>query len=276
MNNNPTYGALRIREVLFVGSNDELYPMFSGHQPCPPKHDVKTIRDYYLLCCVQSGYGSFSVSASRDGSRWDEYRMGPGETFLIAPGKLVHYISDEYEPWTYAWIAFSGRSAGKYLGYTDFADKPVIHTGSGLYEKIRDLMETAALQESPELRYVIASSVLWSILADLMEVSDRGKHTGSMNNYVETAIGIIRRRYDTILNVSDIASEIGISREYFYTLFKKDTGKSPSRYLLDFRIEKACAMLHESDYPVYLIAQHTGNTAAGSGKMRVRDERRSV
>ena len=27
---------------------------------------------------------------------------------------------------------------------------------------------------------------------------------------------------------------------------------------MNFRIEKACAMLQESDYPVYLIAQHTG------------------
>ena len=60
------------------------------------------------------------------------------------------------------------------------------------------------------------------------------------------------------LNISDIAAELGITREYFYTLFKNDTGKSPTQYLLDLRIEKACTMLRESDYPICLIAQHTG------------------
>lgn len=245
-------------ESLYIGGNEELYPLFSGYQCCAPLHKSENIRDYYLLCCVQSGYGTFYNGSLKDYKENDEYRMGPGETFLITPGRLVSYKADEYEPWTYAWIAFSGRNAGKYLQSTDFHNKPVAVTGTKMYDRLYELTKTTGTMENDTLRYMYASAVLWTIMADMIHDAKQQDCSYRMNNYVETAVSIIRRRYDKNLNVSDIASALGISREYFYTLFKNDMGKSPSRYLLDFRIEKACAMLHESDYPVYLIAQHTG------------------
>ena len=248
----------RERESLFTGSNDELYPLFAGYQCCPPLHHVETIRDHYLLCCVQSGYGTFYNGSLKDYKENEEYHMGPGEAFLITPGRLAVYCADEYEPWTYAWMAFSGRGAGKYLQNTDFHSKPVSNTGTELYHILCELTQTTLQTENTSLNYMYASAALWTVMANLIRNAGQQEHSRKINNYVETAISIIRRRYNKMLNVSDIAAELGLSREYFYTLFKHDTGKSPSRYLLDFRIEKACAMLHESDYPVYLIAQHTG------------------
>lgn len=258
MNQSPYYPSLHIREALYTGSNNELYPLFSGHQTCPPLHQVETLRDHYLLCCVQSGYGTFYNGSLTDYKEKDEYRMGPGETFLITPGRLVSYIADENEPWSYAWIGFSGKSAGKYLNYTDFSHTPVVRTGTDLYDNILEITETAIALNDSQLRYLYASAALWTMIADLMQHSRHSDCPKKINNYTEKAVEIIRRSYNMSLNVSDIAAELGISREHFYTLFKNDTGKSPSQYLMDFRIEKACAMLHESDYPICLIAQHTG------------------
>ena len=58
--------------------------------------------------------------------------------------------------------------------------------------------------------------------------------------------------------VSDIAKRLSISREHFFAVFKADVGKSPSRYLLEYRIGKARELLMESRYPVHVIAQYLG------------------
>lgn len=261
MNPNPTYPSLKIREALFSSNPaDELYPLFSGHQPCPPRHSSDPIRDHYLLCCVKSGHGTFYNCSPKDIREDSGYWMGPGDIFMITPAKHVYYVADENDPWTYAWIAFSGRAAKKYMDRTDFSEKPVIHTELPLYERIYHLTETAISLRSSELRYMYAVSFLWKMLADLIASSSSVQTLPKPNDYVDRAVNIIRYRYHKDLTVSDIACELGISREYFYTLFKSHTGKSPSRYLIEFRIEKACALLYESDYPVYLIAEHTGFT----------------
>lgn len=41
-------------------------------------------------------------------------------------------------------------------------------------------------------------------------------------------------------------------------LFKNDMGISPSKYLLEFRIERACVLLETSNCPINQIAQYTG------------------
>lgn len=253
--------SLQIREVLYNGFHEELYPLFSGYQVCPPLHRIETLRDHYLLCCVQSGYGTFYNGSLTNYKEKGEYRMGPGDTFLISPGRLASYVADEYEPWSYAWISFAGSSAGKYLNHTDFSHTPVVHTGKDIYDSIHAITEKAIALEDSQLRYLYAAAALWNMIADLMQHSQHSQHSSSpkkINNYTEKALEIIRRNYHMPLNISDIAAELGITREYFYTLFKNDTGKSPTQYLLDLRIEKACTMLRESDYPICLIAQHTG------------------
>ena len=68
----------------------------------------------------------------------------------------------------------------------------------------------------------------------------------------------MHHKYADACSVADIAAELNISREYLYMLFKNDIGKSPSQYLLEFRIERACVLLETSNCPINQFAQYTG------------------
>ena len=215
--------------------------------------------DSFLICCVENGGCTFRNASLADSGRTEEYHVGPGESFLIVPGRIASYSADEDEPWVNAWIGFSGQRAPKYIADTEFRDTPVMKTGTKLYDSIRSLTDTALSLTSPVLRYMQASSVLWEMMADLIMQSSLSEPQSVRNPYTERAISIMHRRYrDHTCGVSEIAAELCISREYLYTLFKGDTGTSPSQYLMQLRLEKARALLNESDYPVNLIAQYVG------------------
>ena len=56
----------------------------------------------------------------------------------------------------------------------------------------------------------------------------------------------------------DLAKSIGMSRNGFLFLFKKETKISPQEYSRQFRLNEACIMLQHSDKSIDEIAQETG------------------
>ena len=65
-------------------------------------------------------------------------------------------------------------------------------------------------------------------------------------------------RYAEDLSVNDIATELGLERCYFSTLFKKKTGKTPHAYLNELRIKKACALLTDGNLSISETARAVG------------------
>ena len=59
----------------------------------------------------------------------------------------------------------------------------------------------------------------------------------------------------TALRVPDLADAVSLSPAYLSTLFKKETGKPVSRYVMERRIHAACNMLRYSDYPSSQISE---------------------
>lgn len=78
---------------------------------------------------------------------------------------------------------------------------------------------------------------------------------------IENAIDVMQTRYNEALNTQEIADIIGVQRSYFSTLFKAQTGLSPYRYLMQLRIQKACALLKDSDMPIAKVAETVGLNA---------------
>ena len=56
----------------------------------------------------------------------------------------------------------------------------------------------------------------------------------------------------------ELAQRIGMSRNGFLALFKRETGTSPQAYSRQLRLNEACVMLHHSDKSIDDIAQETG------------------
>ena len=68
----------------------------------------------------------------------------------------------------------------------------------------------------------------------------------------------IRENFTRKISLKEIAGVSGLSAPYFSTIFKDEMGENLSNYLNRLRIEKASAMLRESDVPVCEISSICG------------------
>lgn len=75
---------------------------------------------------------------------------------------------------------------------------------------------------------------------------------------IKKAIRIINEEYRNRLQLSEVAYRIGLSAQYFSRLFREETGKTYSDYLIAVRIERAQELLREGRFKVYEIAEMVG------------------
>jgi AraC-like DNA-binding protein len=71
-------------------------------------------------------------------------------------------------------------------------------------------------------------------------------------------------RYFERLTVSDLACAAGLSRAHFSREFRKAFGESPHSYLLTRRLERAAALLRNTDHSVTDICFAVGLSSVGS------------
>ena len=71
-------------------------------------------------------------------------------------------------------------------------------------------------------------------------------------------------RYGEPLTVADLARVAGLSPAHFSREFRRCFGESPHRYLLTRRLERAAALLRNTDRPVTDICFSVGLTSLGS------------
>jgi AraC-like DNA-binding protein len=72
------------------------------------------------------------------------------------------------------------------------------------------------------------------------------------------------RRYAEPLSVVDLARVAGLSRAHFSREFKRAFGEAPHQYLLTRRLERAAALLRNTDRSVTEICFAVGLTSVGS------------
>jgi AraC-like DNA-binding protein len=71
-------------------------------------------------------------------------------------------------------------------------------------------------------------------------------------------------RYAEPLGVDEMAAAAGLSRAYFSREFRRAFGESPHGYLLTRRLERAAALLRNTDRSVAEVCLDVGLTSVGS------------
>lgn len=81
---------------------------------------------------------------------------------------------------------------------------------------------------------------------------------GLSKQKLKQSVEYIQEHLGEDLSLSDIATELGMSRYYFCHLFKKSTGLSPHQYLIRQRIEQAKHLLKNTDQNITFVAMECG------------------
>ena len=235
----------------------------AGIEQCMPSHLCSGERDEYILHFVLSGKGFFSPKAN------SIYPLSAGQMFLISPNKPVFYGADANNPWQYAWIGFDGLRADTILKQCGFSmntrvlpSPEKISLTTDFFDHILEYDDINSFGSS--LRKEAWMLMLFSKLMDSHGAQEITPPSESVpyttKPYVNLAIEYIKASYKNGINVSDVATELGVSRAYLNYVFQSELGMSIQQCLISFRMHKAANLLVSTTLTIKEISNETGYT----------------
>lgn len=237
-------------------SESDLYLNVFGHSVTEPLHKAgPRVKSFYLIHYILDGEGAFTVNNLT-------YHLKKGQGFLIEPDYQVSYIADKTNPWTYVWVGFSGREAGKMLHAIGLSQENPIFAceeGEKLKKYVFDMLAHNYSNQADSYRL---TGMLYLFLSAIAKSQQTKIETPSGNTYVNHAVAYIQNHYSLPVSVEEISDYVGINRSYLCSLFKEYTGMSPIKYLQNFRVTRAQHMLTVTDISVESIALSCGYQSA--------------
>lgn len=163
-----------------------------------------------------------------------------GEQFLQLVNKLIHNAAISREEMTYSMMSISHFICG-------FFEEP-ISDNKKQCDKL--LVRYPYLWEG-----VAALNVFLQSCEQYYLQYQKPRH----RKEIEKALRIIEQNYsDKNLSLSSIAEQVSLSETYFSTLFKQELEQSFVKYLSGIRIERAKALLEQTDSKIFDIAIQCG------------------
>lgn len=224
----------------------------SGWENCASSHAFgPAIRTYFLIHFIRAGRGVFRA----DGREW---RLGPGDGFVIFPGEITFYQADRDDPWQYAWIGYEGPEAAQLTARAALnPEKRTFHTEdvAGLYRILRD-----AYEDVRGLRLGSLSAVggLLRFLSHIGQEAPAADEVTAARSYCEKARWYMRGRLAQSVRIADAAAFVGLSRSQLFRAFQREEKKSPKEVLQTMRLELSMRLLKETQLTVSEIAFSVG------------------
>ena len=225
---------------------------YSGEEECISNHSYgPAVRDHYLIHFITKGKGIYKVGDKI-------YHLSKGDAFLIWPNVITYYKADEQEPWSYMWVAFSGKQAKEYLQKANLNVCNLIfqYRDDNIKKYIKRLNNSNQLSIVKNFKLI---GYLYLLLGKIIEESLKlDNEKDIINNYVEEAIIFIKANYSRNITIYDIARYLSLNRSYLYKLFQQQLSISPKQYLINYRIDKACELMSYSELTISQISRSVG------------------
>lgn len=142
----------------------------------------------------------------------------------------------------------------------------IIDRESGAWREMQTCYESV-LEEAPKETL----SARLRIKASLMQILATLYETGSFSNMengtdydnikienVKKVLGFVQTNYGRDISVKDMAKVLQMNPQYFCRYFKKVTGKTPTEYVNEIRVEKAAGYLQQTDRKIIDIGMECG------------------
>ncbi len=215
-----------------------------GHEKCASdKKPVRIISAKNTCHYVVSGQGYFNGR-----------KINSGMGFVSRYGKHVEFWQDPSDPWEYYWISMEGDDSALFTDSVS-ADEHGIFAHS-LEKKLK------AFYELVNETYSLENESLWvdafPKIALAFNKSDNVKTLTYGERYVHLAMKMIDEHINENFRITEIADKLCISRCYLRDIFVRYAGMSPLEYKQKRRMEYACWLLSQSNYPVGIIANSVG------------------
>ncbi|MBQ7371166.1 MAG: helix-turn-helix domain-containing protein [Blautia sp.] len=230
---------------------------YLGREQCEPGYAFGPyVRESFVLHMVVSGCGKLMKNGKT-------FEIGAGQAFLIYPRENTVYQADAKDPWKYMWIGFHGIHAEYMMGRAGFSKAAPVIECRNMEEMQTSMDRLLEFKEPTYVQELTRISVFYQLLAQISE--NVREDPEEMNDeedldyqYVQTAIQLFLKSLRDNVKISDVAKQIGISRNYLSSIFKQHTGVSPQEFVMSYRMREAASLLAFTTDPVHVIAVKVG------------------
>lgn len=215
---------------------------FVGHCSflhCSPGHNKGwRTEQRFMLRFVASGTGTFYTEQTK-------YPLKPGDLFIAHPRQRTLFTADTDD---YVDLYLVSLSCSE--PFSSLLQKDVIHIPelAPLFQKFMNCQ----FSNSREWAVYAVTAEMFSHLAQLQMESEKKLDP------IADALHLIRNNYDRNLHVEDLAATLGMSRSYFFRLFRKEMGVSPQTYILRYRMNVAKKLLSQENMAVSDVSMQVG------------------
>lgn len=216
-----------------------------GYEQCEPAHSFgPAVRNHFLFHYIISGTGILMANDSHGVTQ--TYHVKSGQGFMIFPGQINTYISDEKLPWEYTWIEFDGLRAKETIELSRLSlDNPIYKaTSKDLREILKEeLLYIASHGDATPFHLIGHLYLAIDALIRSTSIMQTSKISRLQDFYIHEALSYIEQNFQNDISVENIAAVCGLNRSYFGKIFKDGIGKSPQEFLLNYRMIKAAELL---------------------------------
>ena len=228
-----------------------------GRQTVPPG------RPYWFENATRSPTGVIVVQATLAGTivyrdDADERPVEPGQIVIFAWGERSAYglTQTRSEPYICEWINLDGAGLREHLDALRQRHGSVLDTttDSTLLDELRTVGATA--RPDARVTATTAAATVHHFVMRLIEHAER-RHVAALTP-VEQAVEQMLRQPLAPWSLKELADHFGVSREHFSRVFRARTGRTPAAFQNRARLNRALALLRQTDLSMQAIAQQTG------------------
>ena len=230
---------------------------------------------YIMQCHWHPEYEIISVRSGSLSLILDEHRFtaSAGELVLLPEGTLHTGLPLECE---YDCIVFSQELLNDRFGSAGLRellrripkndvitaeDSPEMHR---VFFELTDSLERRQKAEKKEKRVaeeIRSIGLLYQFFGIALaeeRFSDSVVECRRHTEQLKRVIGYIESNYREEITLADLAASAGLSAKYLCRIFSQITGKSPVEYLNEYRVDRACVLLSDTDSQLLDVAYSCG------------------
>lgn len=221
----------RIYRISSTAINKEFKVLEIGYNRVPSALRQVYKRDVYILHYVIGGAGNF---CGKD--------FNKGFCYTVFPNQIETIVSDQTNPYETYWITLEGLGAGEILkkcGFNQKNDAFIFDRTKQCAEILREtLFDINPANDVDEAYYM--HSAFYRIMAEHMRNCDKLTAADTTTQKIKN---FIDQNFQKDITVDNISKTFNFSRNYLFSLFKKEYGISPKAYISELRIKKAKELL---------------------------------
>jgi AraC-like DNA-binding protein len=207
-------------------------------------------RDYYVQF-METGHIDVVLGGEIE-------RLSQDQFIIYEAGRVQEYFSKDSTHVGYYWVHFTGAWAKELIRRTCL-ETGRIYTASFGVADVAKAFEAIFLERAK--RSVGHTTECAALLARLMvrlERSVSDEWQGRSGERFSRSLTHIHKHFTTDVDVDELAAMEHLSASRFRCLFKSATGMSPTEYVINLRMDKACQLLTDTESTVSEIAAMCG------------------